>query len=85
MKASMIQPLRCPLCTSPRLTPKARVPGERSDVHLRYATPGGGLLSQGVRLTFRGSACLDCGHVLLFLDDESLARARAMTTFPPWG
>jgi hypothetical protein len=61
----------------------ALVPSEVDQVHLHYADPGGGILSHGIRLHLSGSACLDCGHALLFLDDESLARARAMPVFQP--
>jgi hypothetical protein len=50
-----------------------------------YQTPGGGFFSQGVRLAWKGCACLDCGHVMLFLTDRALAEARAQTVFIPSG
>jgi hypothetical protein len=34
-------------------------------------------------LQLTGSACLDCGHVLIFLHDEALATARSMAAFHP--
>jgi hypothetical protein len=86
----MNQP-RCPACGSYRLTPRTRVcpahvgtaTGDRDQTVLQYEDPHGGLLSHGIRLSLTGSACLDCGHVLLFLDDEALARARTMPAFRP--
>ncbi len=75
---------RCLRCGSFRLTPPTKtssVPTEPP--FLIYKSPNGGFLDQGVRLKCVGSACLDCGHVMLSLDPEALERARQQP-LTPW-
>ena len=76
--------LHCAVCGGARITP-ATATGVATDcTHLRYKTPEGGFLSQGIILFAVGRACLDCGHVMCFLSPESLERARRERALVPW-
>jgi hypothetical protein len=61
------------------------MPASNSQVQLQYANLDGGFFDQGLRLICEGRACVDCGHVMLFLTPEALATARAQPTFRKWG
>ncbi len=63
------------------MTPRTDTFADGGHPYLMYKTPGGGLFDQGVRLAWDGSACLDCGHVMLFLKDAGLVEARQLTSF----
>lgn len=76
--------LRCPVCGGQRITPPTATGISSDATHLRYKTPGGGFLDQGILLVAVGRACLDCGHLLMFLNPESLATARRQTEFVAW-
>ena len=78
-------PPRCLRCGGHRLTtPTSMSSAPAEPPYLIYKSPGGGFLDQGVRLRCLGSACLDCGHVTVSLDPESLQRARAAGPISPW-
>ena len=74
---------RCPLCQSEYLTPRTKVSAGHQDPHLLYSSPGGGVFAVGVALKIEGVACLNCGHVVLFLSDRALAEARTHTAWKP--
>jgi hypothetical protein len=74
---------RCLRCGGVRVTPPTRIEAEQR-AYLWYKTPGGGFFQQGARLLLEGSACLDCGHVEVFLSGPALQEARSMPSFTPW-
>ncbi len=76
--------LKCAVCGGTRTTPPTSMPADSGWVKLLYKVPDGGFLSQGLSLHCVGRACLDCGHVMMFLDPEALEQARAQTGFLPW-
>jgi hypothetical protein len=76
--------LSCPVCRSQRITPPTASGISSDATHIRYQTPDGGFLSQGIILVGVGCVCLDCGYMMFFLSPEALERARQQTTFVPW-
>jgi hypothetical protein len=76
--------LKCPVCGSTQITPFTSSCAGVEWAQLRYRTPGGGILDQGIRLAFGGRACLNCGYVLHFLSAEALERARREPQLPMW-
>jgi hypothetical protein len=76
---------RCHHCGGHRITPKTQTAAASGTPYLMYKSPGGGFFDQGVRLMIDGCACLDCGHVMLFLNDHALHTARQQPSFTPWG
>lgn len=76
---------RCPRCGGAHVTPRTQLHAHVAPAYLWYKSPGGGFFDQGVRLTLEGAACLDCGHVEVFLSNQALEEARALPSFTPWG
>jgi len=76
---------RCLACGGYRLSPRTPVQAATGFPYLIYKSPSGGFFDQGVRLAVHGSACADCGHVMLFLNDRSLEELRAHPPLVPWG
>jgi hypothetical protein len=75
---------KCIHCGSQRVTPPTNVQAAAGFPYLIYKTPGGGFFDQGVRLAWEGCACLDCGYVMTFLVEQSLAEARQLQSFIRW-
>jgi hypothetical protein len=70
--------MRCPLCKSDRVTePLAYTSFEH---HVRIRDAGRGLLGGPADLLAgpeRARVCVDCGHLMLMLGEDSLAKLQA--------
>jgi hypothetical protein len=77
-RMNQLRPLECPVCGGSHVTPATRVKQMNADIGL-HAVFEGGDGTAGFAVT-RCRACLDCGHVLLFLSDKQLGDLRQKIT-----
>jgi hypothetical protein len=80
----MTDALRCSRCGGVRVTPLTAVSTAGGHPQLWYRKPDAGVFTLPIRLQCQGCACLDCANVMLFLEPEALAEARAMPSFTPF-
>ena len=73
--------LHCTMCGGPHITPATRIRQQSSNigVTMDFRKEAESWASKGLTSTAvgRARACLDCGHVMLFLTDQNLAELRA--------
>ncbi|MGH7294371.1 MAG: hypothetical protein ACRELB_05550 [Polyangiaceae bacterium] len=74
---------RCMRCGGSRVTPRTKLDSGYPP-YLIYKGPRPGIFDQGLRLPLEGAACLDCGHVEIFLSSEALQKAREQRSLTPW-
>jgi hypothetical protein len=75
---NQLRPLHCPVCGGPHVTPATQVKQMNADTGLHAVFEDGD--STAGFAVMRGRACLDCGHVMLFLSDKQLGELRQKIT-----
>lgn len=91
MSQASLPPLRCPVCSGTNVSVATQLTkqGSNGGVQLAFQGPDVSWASTGqeVFAAKRARACLDCGHVIVFLSDTKLqklrARIGALTSLPP--
>ena len=77
----MSQPSRCPVCAGSNLSPETTFKSQSNNksLELEFQGPESSWADSGKRAyaVNRGRACLDCGHVIVFLRADALAALRA--------
>jgi hypothetical protein len=63
--------LHCPVCGGDRLTSQTQLHVEYGQIALWFDTHRNGLVDRTSRFPAKlARACLNCGHVMVFLDEE---------------